>query len=141
MPRSCTWLFLVECTNLQNIIGPTLMPMKVMYCNYDHYTIRRPIINQDWQLIPTTSVYEALSCKTRGTFANKPEHAETVLLNSSVVCYACKCSCRSRVTTRIQCSCGITRYYVIATNHVCAKSAELVHIEVKKLTERVYCAQ
>ena len=64
----------------------TVMPMKVMYCDCDHYTIRRPIINQDWQLIPTTSVYEALSCKTLGTFANKPEHAETVLLNSSVVC-------------------------------------------------------
>ena len=44
-------------------------------------------------------------------------------------------SYRSRVTTRMQCSCGITRYYVIATDHVCAKSAELVHIEVKRLTE------
>ena len=29
----------------------------------------------------------------------------------------------SRVTTRMQCSCGITRYYVIA-DHVCAKSAD-----------------
>ena len=35
---------------------------------------------------------EILSCKTLGAFANKPEHAETVLLNSSVVCYTCICT-------------------------------------------------
>ena len=44
-------------------------------------------------------------------------------------------SYRSRVTTKMQCSCGITCYYVIAIDHVCAKSAELVHIEVKKRRE------
>ena len=33
----------------------------------------------------------------------------------------------------MQCNYGITHYYVIATEHVCAKSAELVHTEVKKL--------
>ena len=31
---------------------------------------------------------KALSCKTLGIFANKPEHAETVLLNSSMHAYA-----------------------------------------------------
>ena len=73
---------------------------------------------------------EALSCKTLGAFANKPEHVETVCMHMHS-----SNSYRARVTTRMQCSCGITRYYVITTDHVCAKSAELVHIEVKKLTE------
>ena len=72
-------------------------------------------------------------------FVNKPEHAETVLLNA-MHAYALLATASYR-STRMQCSCGITCYYVIATDHVCAKSAELVHIEVKKLTERVYCVQ
>ena len=77
---------------------------------------------------------EALSCKTLcALLANKPEHAETVLLNSGVV-HAYH-SYRSRVTTRMQCSCGITCYYVIATNHVCAKSAELVQTKSRSLAE------
>ena len=45
--------------------------------------------SQGWSI---AIINEALSCKTLGTFANKPKHAETVLLNSSVVCYACICT-------------------------------------------------
>ena len=59
------------------------------------------------------------------SFASKPE---TVVL---AVLYVHAC------TLATDCSYGITHYYVIATDHVYAKSAELVHMKKSRSLARL----
>ena len=58
-------------------------------------------------------------------FASRPEHMEQVLLQLvlCILVYIYRNLCSMHVVTTRMC---ITRYYVIATDHVYAESAELV---------------